>query len=457
MCDGEPGTVVGFFARVHVLTAQLVDADTETQASVRDVLADAGCLDIVTATGGTPGLVGDGDGPLPDLAVVCVNGGNVATLHRVAATRREVPVVAICNEEDIDLAFVAGAAQCATRPLRKRELLGRIRDALRARGAERRRARRERTMSDAIVALQREKEDLERLVCVDALTGIANRRHAMDLFAAEWKRSAREHLPLALVMIDLDCFHQYNEQYGHLGGDACLQRVVEAMVRCLRRPSDYLGRYGGEEFMVVLPNTDAVGAKIVAERIRAAVEALAIPHCASACGHVVTVTLGFAAMKVLASDSMDRLIAAADQALLRAKADGRNRVGGDAPLVRPTRVSTQRWDRYAPVFADPWFADRIPPFLDQVQSELGPLLETARDGEHRSPLPWKRMRQTASELGLVAVAMLVRDIEAAVHDGEASALRKAGEELLQYVTHVQVVYRRTPEPADPDPTVARAG
>ena len=433
---------VGFPARVHALTAQLVDADPEVTSIIRDALADAGCLDIITATSGTPALFGDGDHP--DLAVVSVHGGNVVTLHRLAASRREVPVVAICDEEDIDLAFVAGATQVATRPLRPRELLGRIRDAMRVRGAERRRARRERTMSDAIVALTREKQDLERLVCVDALTGIANRRHAMDLLGNEWKRAAREHVPVGLVMIDLDCFHQYNEQYGHLGGDTCLQRVVEAMVRCLRRPSDYLGRYGGEEFMVVLPNTDAVGAKIVAERIRAAVEALAIPHCASSCGHVVTVTLGFAAMKVLATDSMDRVIAAADAALLRAKAEGRNRVGGDAPLVRPSRVSAQRWERYAPVFADPWFADRIPPFLGHVQSELRPLLETAREGERRSPHPWQRMRSTAEELGLVAVAMLARDIEIAVRDDEVAPLRKGAEELLQYVTHVQVVYRRTP-------------
>jgi two-component system chemotaxis family response regulator WspR len=382
------------------------------------------------------------DGALPDLAVVCVKGASVATLHRLTSARREVPVIAICHEEDIDLAFVAGAAQIATRPLRKRELLGRIRDAMRARGAERRRLTRERKMSDQIVSLQREKQDLERLVCVDALTGVANRRHAMDLLSAEWGRSAREHLPLALVMIDLDCFHQYNEQYGHLGGDACLQRVVEGMVRCLRRPADYLGRYGGEEFMVVLPNTDAVGAKIVAERIRAAVEALAIPHCASACAHVVTVTLGFASMKVLATDSMDRLIAAADAALLRAKADGRNRVGGDAPLVRPQRVSAQRWERYAPVYADPWFADRIPPFLGHVQAELRPFLETAREGEHRSPVPWQRMRHTANELGLLTVALLTRDIELAVREGEIAPMRKGVEELLQYVTHVQVVYRR---------------
>jgi two-component system, chemotaxis family, response regulator WspR len=439
---------------VHALTAQLVDIDPESSAIVRDALADAGCIDIISVS--SSGLGVDGDAPGHDLVIVGVHHGNVAALHRVVSTRREIPVIAICDEHDIDLAMVAGAVQCATRPLRRRELLGRIRDALRARGAERRRAHRERKMSDAIAALQREKHDLERLVCVDPLTGIANRRHAMDLLAAEWKRSAREHHPIALVMIDLDCFHNYNEQYGHLGGDACLQRVVDAMVRCLRRPSDFLGRYGGEEFMAVLPNTDAVGARIVAERMRAAVEALAIPHEASSCGRVVTVTVGFASIRVLADDVIDKLIGAADAALIRAKTLGRNRVGGEAPLVRPSRVSAQRWERYAPVYADPWFADRIPPFLEMVQCEVRGFLDTARDGERRSGATLQRIRGTAEEMGLVAVAMLLRDVEAALRDGENAALREATEELIQYVTHVQVVYRRTPEVAG-DPSLARAG
>lgn len=434
---------------VHVLTAQIIDADADTSAIVRNTLADAGCLDIVTMTSTAPALF---EIDVPELAVVCVQDGNVATLHRLASARRDVPVVAICDEDDIDLAFVAGAAQCCTRPIRERELLGRIRDAMRTRSSERRRANRERKMSDTIVALQREKQDLERLVCVDALTGIANRRHAMDLLSAEWKRAARDNRPLGLVMIDVDCFHNYNEQYGHLGGDTCLQRVVEAMARSLRRPSDFLGRYGGEEFMAVLPNTDAVGAKIVAERLRAAVEALAIPHCASLCAHVVTVTVGFAAIRVLPDDSIDRLIAAADAALLRAKANGRNRVGGEAPLVRPSRVSAQRWERYAPVYADPWFADQIPAYLQQVQSDVRTLLETAREGERRGGVGFQRLRGTADEIGLRGVATLIRDVEAGMRDGDLARLRQAAEELIQYVTHVQVIYRRPPE--RPQPAIA---
>ena len=99
-------------------------------------------------------------------------------------------------------------------------------------------------------------------------------------------------------MVDLDIFHAYDELYGHIGGDTCLQRVCEAMARSLRRPSDLLGRYRGEEFIVV-SNTDAVGAQIVAERIRASVTALAIPHASSSCSNVVTITAGFASVRVI--------------------------------------------------------------------------------------------------------------------------------------------------------------
>jgi diguanylate cyclase (GGDEF)-like protein len=316
---------------------------------------------------------------------------------------------------------------------------------MRNRNAGERNANRERKLSDTIAALQREKQDLERLVCVDSLTGVANRRHAMELLAAEWKRCARDQRPIALVMIDLDCFHAYNEQYGHPGGDACLQRVADAMVRALRRPSDFLGRYGGEEFMAVLPNTDAVGAKIVAERLRAVVEALAIPHTGSICSRVVTITAGFAAIRVLPQDTEEKLIAAADASLLEAKRHGRNTVGGYAPLVRSSRVSAQRWERYAPVYVDPWFADRIPSFLDAVQHDVRSLFATLRAGERGSGIALKRLDESALRFGLPMVSILLRDLATAVREADIGQVRAAAEELVQYVTHVQVIYRRTPD------------
>lgn len=429
---------------MHAFSAQLIDADPESCRVIQDALADAGCLDvdIIERTALVAGCLE----VTPDLVVVCVQRGDCAPVQRVTNFYDGVPVVAICDEVDIDGAFAAGATYCATRPVRRRELAGRIREAIRRkRAATSQSCIRERKLSDTIATLQREKQDLERLVCVDALTGIANRRHAMDLLAAEWKRCVREQRPLAIVMIDLDYFHAYNDRYGHPGGDTCLQRVTDAMVRALRRPSDFLGRYGGEEFMAVLPNTDAVGAKIVAERLRAAVEALQLPHEGSQCSKHVTITVGFASIRVLPDDVMERLIAAADASLLEAKRHGRNRVGGYAPLVRPSRMSNQRWDRYAPAYVDPWFASRVPGFLEEVQHDVRALIDNLRGGERVSGLALKRLDEQALRYGLPAISLLLREVATAAREGDQPLLRASADELLQYVSHVQIVYRRTPD------------
>ncbi len=426
---------------VHAFTAQLIDTGAES-AALQDALADAGCLDIEVASHGT--LLSVANDPTLDLVVVAVHRGDCAALRRIVAARQGVRVVAVCDESDIDAAFAAGAAQCVTRPVRRRELAGRIRDTMRGNAATRTTVR-ERAMSETIAALQREKQDLERLACVDPLTGVANRRHALELLAAEWARCTRDHRPLAVVMIDLDCFHAYNENYGHPGGDRCLALVTDAMVRCLRRPSDFLGRYGGEEFMAILPNTDAVGARIVAERLRAAVENLGLPHIGSVCSPVVTITAGFASIRVLPEDSADRLIAAADASLLEAKSLGRNRVGGHAPLVKPSRVSAQRWERYAPVYVDPWYADQITAFLDSVENEARSHVDNLHRGERGSGIALRRLEEKSRRFELTAVGMLLRDLATAVREAEPALLRAAADELVQYVMHVQVVYRRTCE------------
>ena len=378
---------------------------------------------------------------LPDVHVEQLTVGEV--LSRLAANEKRTPIVVVCEERFLDPMLAAGACECVATPVRPRELAARVRAVLRDRDRSRERDLRERRKSDMIKSLRREKESLERIACVDALTGIANRRHALAMLDAEWKRSLRDHSALGVVMVDLDCYHQYNEQYGHLAGDKCLQLVSEAMVGCLRRPSDYLGRYGGEEFVAVLPGTDAVGAKLVAERMRAAVEALAIPHRASSCGHTVTLSAGFASLRVTPDLAMDRLIAAADAALLRAKAQGRNRVEGEAPLVRPSRVSAHRWQRFEPVHADPWFADRIPTFLAAAHAGARAMMDgLGNDEVVRLEHTAKMLRATARDLGLTIIDRLVGEYDRAALAVDAERARAAADELIEYVTHVQVIYRR---------------
>ncbi|MFB8787918.1 MAG: diguanylate cyclase [Potamolinea sp.] len=172
--------------------------------------------------------------------------------------------------------------------------------------------------------LEAANQELERLACVDGLTQVANRRRFDEYLNAEWRRLAREQKPLSLILCDLDYFKFYNDTYGHLGGDLCLQQVAEVLRQTLKRPADLVARYGGEEFAVILPNTDAKGALIVAEAIREGVRGLEIPHLKSPVSQFVTLSLGVASF-VPSPDSIPaQLIGVADKALYQAKADGRD-------------------------------------------------------------------------------------------------------------------------------------
>jgi diguanylate cyclase (GGDEF)-like protein/PAS domain S-box-containing protein len=165
---------------------------------------------------------------------------------------------------------------------------------------------------------------LEQLATRDGLTGLANRRCFDNTLYAEWQRALRQQQPLSLLMVDVDNFKQYNDAYGHLGGDECLQRIAKAVASEMRT-NDLVARYGGEEFAVILPNQSLKGAAIVAERIRCRVEQLHMPNLGTQ-GHVVTVSIGAATALAAPDNDSGQLVAAADSALYRAKHMGRNRI-----------------------------------------------------------------------------------------------------------------------------------
>ncbi len=187
-------------------------------------------------------------------------------------------------------------------------------------------ARKYRKLMHAEEKLKRANQKLYQKATTDTLTGIANRRSFDEYLKREWKRTAREKVPLSLIMCDIDLFKNYNDLYGHQEGDACLNAVAQAIHGGAVRPGDFVARYGGEEFVVILPATPAEGALHIAEAIRAAVRRLHIPHEGSQVDTCVTLSLGIASTIPSAEESMENLLQTADAALYDAKQQGRNRV-----------------------------------------------------------------------------------------------------------------------------------
>jgi diguanylate cyclase (GGDEF)-like protein/PAS domain S-box-containing protein len=172
-----------------------------------------------------------------------------------------------------------------------------------------------------------ERLELQGLAYRDGLTGLFNRRHFDHEIEHQWRQLAQTDSGgfAAVLMIDIDAYKSYNDHYGHQRGDDCLRTVAQAIALSAKRPTDIVARYGGEEFALILKETDLLGARVVAERIRQAVEALQVPHLASPAG-VVTVSVGVAAQQPRLGGDVSGLVAAADRALYLAKRRGRNQI-----------------------------------------------------------------------------------------------------------------------------------
>jgi len=188
-------------------------------------------------------------------------------------------------------------------------------------------------LTDANGELELANLRLHSLSATDPLTGIANRRAFDEALHREWGRAARNGAALALLVFDVDNFKAFNDFYGHPAGDACLCRIADTIEAGLRRPPDLAARFGGEEFVAILPGTSEAGACDVAERLRGDVEALAIAHLGTARG-IVTISVGAACIYPRPGENEIDLVEAADQALYRAKQSGRNRVFPPPGCVR---------------------------------------------------------------------------------------------------------------------------
>ena len=174
---------------------------------------------------------------------------------------------------------------------------------------------------EKLIVLQKE---LEELSFKDSLTGIANRRMFDSIMEVEWANAICSHQPISLIMLDIDYFKQYNDHYGHIHGDDCLKRVAQVLGSAAMRSRDFCARFGGEEFVLVLPETDAESAIKVAERCRNLMFKAQIPHEKSPASHILTLSLGIGTVIPTHHDDPIRFIEEVDKRLYQAKQQGRN-------------------------------------------------------------------------------------------------------------------------------------
>ena len=244
---------------------------------------------------------------LLDIVMPDMNGFEVLTKLKNSPTTINIPVIFITgldNAEDEEKGLLLGAVDYIAKPFHKSVVRARINTQLK--------------MSDYI-------HTIEKLCMMDALTGLSNRRGFDDRINLEWGRAHREQTPLGLIMIDIDFFKKYNDTYGHPQGDVLLKAVAGVLRNTLNRSSDFASRWGGEEFAVLLPDTDIKGTYNIAEQIRMNIKNTRVQF-ADGTDTSATVSLGIVSMIPCEGDSIENFVNHVDKLLYLAKKSGRDKV-----------------------------------------------------------------------------------------------------------------------------------
>ena len=259
---------------------------------------------------------------LLDIEMPLLDGFETCKRLKSNPTTEDIPIIfmtALADTTNKVKGLAAGAVDYITKPFQEEELLARVKVHLKLRFL--------------VQELQQANQKLEHLAHMDGLTGVANRRRFDQYLHQEWRRLAREHEYLSVILCDVDYFKFYNDTYGHQAGDDCLRAVAQAISYAVRRPGDLVARYGGEEFVVILPRTVTSGAIQVAQMLKKEIQNLKIPHQKSAVSQYITVSLGIASQIPDLQSSPKSLVDQADKALYQAKKLGRNQYYVDASLL----------------------------------------------------------------------------------------------------------------------------
>lgn len=264
---------------------------------------------------------------LQDLIMPDIDGYKLVDAYRNNKKTRSIPVIVLSTKEDPkdkSLAFERGANDYLVKLPDKIELVARIRAHSKSYLTQLQRDEAFKALRELQAELEESNIELQKLSSLDGLTGIANRRSFDEFLSKECLRSARENTALSLILIDIDFFKPFNDNYGHLAGDGCLRQVASALDEVIHRPADLVARYGGEEFGVVLPNTDIEGAEKLAKKLSEKMRLLNIPHEFSEVAAHITLSMGITSVVACEGTSPSDIIMQADKALYSAKESGRN-------------------------------------------------------------------------------------------------------------------------------------
>lgn len=292
----------------HTILA--VDDSPENLDLIKNILephyavkvAPSGQLALHIARNQKPDLI------LLDIMLDDINGYEICHQLKSDDSTRNIPVIFLTakrSEADEVQGFKIGGCDYITKPFSPAIVLARVKTQ---------------------IQLKAKTDLLEKLASLDGLTEIPNRRAFDAALERQFNQAKRSASPLSLMIIDIDNFKLFNDQYGHPVGDDCLRRVANAFIKHTHRPEDLVARLGGEEFSILLPNTDNMGAVMRAEQYRLAVENLKIHHANNSDIPYITVSIGVSTIIADTTDHFDGLLQAADDALYRAKKQGRNRV-----------------------------------------------------------------------------------------------------------------------------------